>query len=748
MSQGTAQADATPAGDPHFFISRAGPDRDYAVRIAYILETAGYRVVIQDRDIVNESFMAAMHGALSSGARTIALLSNDYMDPKRVHCAAEWQATITSDPSNTRRRLIVFRVGECVPVGLLQPLAYWDLVRVRDETLLADIVLGAVSPDAGTALPEAVAQFWREGRPIVHHQIYETLNFTGRGDAIADIDNALTSGETAAITQSRVAVRGMGGIGKSTLARQYAYEASAAGLFAGIWWLNAARDKGSGGYDGIESALLELRDTLYPGTEPPRERAPAARGMLDFIANGGFAKPWLLVYDNVDDMRALEAWKPPRNAHVLITTRITTFRKGEVTPIAIEEWALPDAVDYLLRESGRDDLTRTDAEAVAEKLGRLPLALSHAAAYLREVPTATAASYLAAIERRMRSVPPSMADAKSVYATFQEAIAQAEAQAAGATQIITFAALLAPDNIPVELLAQDAKLYPPELAAVLTDPDGLEATTGALARLSLIEQDREARTFSVHRLVQEAALDRLLSDDRKSWQSAGVAVCGAAHPGYDHTRWPAFERLLAHTRVVAWAADDDIGASLGDLFGQIGRYYYDRAAYAEAAPAMQRSLDIREKALGPDHPDVGTSLNNLAGLYEAQGKYDLAEPLYKRTITILEKALGPDHPSVGTSLNNLAGLYEAQGKYDLAEPLYKRTITILEKALGPDHPSVGTSLNNLAILLANTDRLDEAAPLATRALAICERALGTAHTRTRTVAQTVAGIEAMRARRE
>ncbi|MBO0237246.1 tetratricopeptide repeat protein, partial [Vibrio parahaemolyticus] len=77
---------------------------------------------------------------------------------------------------------------------------------------------------------------------------------------------------------------------------------------------------------------------------------------------------------------------------------------------------------------------------------------------------------------------------------------------------------------------------------------------------------------------------------------------------------------------------------------------------------------IREKALGPDHPNVAMSLNSLAGLYDAQGQYALAEPLYKRSLAIREKALGPDHPNVAMSLNNLAGLYGAQGQDALGEP--------------------------------------------------------------------------------
>ena len=75
-------------------------------------------------------------------------------------------------------------------------------------------------------------------------------------------------------------------------------------------------------------------------------------------------------------------------------------------------------------------------------------------------------------------------------------------------------------------------------------------------------------------------------------------------------------------------------------------------------PLYKRALAIREKALGPDHPDVAKSLNNLAGLYREQGRYADAEPLFKRSLAIYEKALGPDHPDVATSLNNLAGLYE------------------------------------------------------------------------------------------
>jgi tetratricopeptide (TPR) repeat protein len=143
---------------------------------------------------------------------------------------------------------------------------------------------------------------------------------------------------------------------------------------------------------------------------------------------------------------------------------------------------------------------------------------------------------------------------------------------------------------------------------------------------------------------------------------------------------------------------------------------YQQGRYSEATEIAEEVLQLREKALGPDHPDVAISLNNLAAIYEAQGKHGEAEALYKRSLEIREKALGPDHPYVATSLNNLAELYRVQGKYSEAEPLYKRSLEIWEKALGPDHPNVATSLNNLVLLYEAQGKYAEAEPFYKRLL--------------------------------
>jgi CHAT domain-containing protein/Flp pilus assembly protein TadD len=154
---------------------------------------------------------------------------------------------------------------------------------------------------------------------------------------------------------------------------------------------------------------------------------------------------------------------------------------------------------------------------------------------------------------------------------------------------------------------------------------------------------------------------------------------------------------------------------------------YRAGKYAEAVPIAQQLLGLREKMLGPEHPDVAQALNNLALLFKSRGRYAEAEQFYNRTVSTLEKMFGANHPDVCIALNNLAVLYEEIGRYGEAEPILKRVLALRENALGPDHVDVAGSLNNLAELYHSTGRIDEAEPLFTRSLAVREKAFGPDH---------------------
>jgi len=193
------------------------------------------------------------------------------------------------------------------------------------------------------------------------------------------------------------------------------------------------------------------------------------------------------------------------------------------------------------------------------------------------------------------------------------------------------------------------------------------------------------------------------------------------------------ERALEIRERLLGTEHPDVAASIDNL----ASIYTGNAEYVKAEPLYRRALAIREKALGKDHPETAKSLNNLAEVYRIQGKYLEAEPLYKRALEIQEKALGKDHLEIAESLNNLGALYYSQGKYVETEPLFRRAFEIREKALGKDHPQVALSLNNLALLYRTQGKYVEGEPLFKRALDIREKALGKDHSDT---AQSLANL--------
>lgn len=171
------------------------------------------------------------------------------------------------------------------------------------------------------------------------------------------------------------------------------------------------------------------------------------------------------------------------------------------------------------------------------------------------------------------------------------------------------------------------------------------------------------------------------------------------------------------------AKHPDLATSLNNL----AVIYRAQGLIAQAEPLHQRALAIREKAFGPDHPAIVTSLNNLAEIYKVKGNFAQSEALFQRALAIRAHTLSPNHPNIVASLNNLAGVYDAQGKFAQAEPLYKRLLAIDAATLGPNNPDFAVRLNNLAARYFAQAWFAQAEPLYQRALAINEKSLGKNH---------------------
>lgn len=166
-----------------------------------------------------------------------------------------------------------------------------------------------------------------------------------------------------------------------------------------------------------------------------------------------------------------------------------------------------------------------------------------------------------------------------------------------------------------------------------------------------------------------------------------------------------------------------LASSLGNLATTLAR----TGAYAEAKTLQQRALAIREKAQGHDHPALAANLTGLGMVYYDIAEFIAARRLHSRALNLLERALPPGHPNLAVSLTNLANTHSAVGEYRTARVLHQRALTIWEAAYGPEHPHVGSSLDNLANMHAYLGEYATAKALHERALAIRVKQHGPDH---------------------
>jgi len=193
-------------------------------------------------------------------------------------------------------------------------------------------------------------------------------------------------------------------------------------------------------------------------------------------------------------------------------------------------------------------------------------------------------------------------------------------------------------------------------------------------------------------------------------------------------------RPIAEAATRRAGGDGEAGAA---VYNSIGATLVLAGHYADAEPLLRRAVEIREKVLGPDHPDVARGLNNLGTVYEAMGRYDDAWKYYQRALALKERVMGPRHPSVASGLNNLGVVLTRRHRLDEAEQTLERSLAIWQEALGPDHADVANALTNLGAVHEAKGDPTGARDLYQRALAIRERALGPDHPH---VALTLTGL--------
>jgi tetratricopeptide (TPR) repeat protein len=709
-----------------FFISYNSADKNWAEWTAWMLEEAGYTTVLQAWDFrPGSNFVLEMQRAASEAERTIAILSPAYLDA--LYTQPEWATAFVQDPTGEKGTLLPVCIQKCDLKGLLPAIIHINLVDL-DETaankaLLQGIRRERMKPPVKPAFPR-VAQRSVTEQPRFPGALPPTWNvphnrnpnFTGREEHLASLKMAMSSGKPAALTQ---AIHGLGGVGKTQLALEYAYRNVAD--YDVVWWVRSEEP----------ATLAADYASLAKALDLPEKEAADQLLIIKAVKQWLEQNPkWLLVFDNAKDRADVQEYFPHgQMGYVLITSRNANWR-GIATPLDVKVLERSESIDLLLKRTGYTD--REAADTLADALGDLPLALEQAGAYM-DATRRLLSDYLKLFTDRKNELwdrvgpPPDYRD--TVATTWNIAFDEVKQISSSGADLLNLCAFLAPDDIPVELLNSGVQYLPESLAAVAADPLAFDDAVDPLRRYSLVEITAE--TISVHRLVQAVTRDRLDEDEWKKWAEAAVRIVNKAFPsGSDDVRtWPVCSRLLPHALAAAEHAEalDVAPDSTGRLLNQTGVYLEGHAQFAKAKGMHERALAIYEAEYGPDHPDVATNVNNLGLVLQALGDMEGAKKMFERALAIDESTYGPDHPQVAIYVNNLGLVLKVLGNIEGAKKMHERALAIYEAEYGPDHPDVATNVNNLGLVLKALGDMEGAKKMFERALAIDEATYGPDH---------------------
>jgi tetratricopeptide (TPR) repeat protein len=598
-----------------------------------------------------------------------------------------------------------------------------------------------------------------------------TNHFVGRLEQLDTLHQELQRTDRVAIS----AVAGMGGIGKTELAVQYARKHLQA-YPGGVCWLQVQ-------LGDLEAQIVQYAQVDLGLPVPQMQNEQPLDKQITWCWNHWEpVGPVLIVLDNVTKLSDCHAilLAPPERFRILVTTRERGLDPNFYElPLAIlsEE----DAVTLLKQmvSPERIESERSTAETLCERLGYLPLALELVGRYLAQDRGLSLAVVATGLEAQGLSSDvlykndknyPLMTAQRGCRAAFElswQSLAQESQEVA--RLLSWFAADVLPwslaekamqqirgedysigaarrqlDNLhlvqAVSTIADALKLHPllrkffqgksPNLAETGIGNERLqEAIAVTMAKISqLIPQTPTLeiiQSFSIFvshlsEVAQQYA--HSLDDENLIWPFVGLGRFYEGQGLYGLAE-PWFELCLEVIRERFGGEHPDVASSLNSL----ASLYQSQGRYSEAEPLLVKALEMHKQLLGDEHPNMASSLNNLAYLYNSQGRYSEAEPLYVEALKMRKQLLGDEHPDVANSLNNLASLYDSQGRYSEAGPLYVKALEMRKQLLGDEHPDVASSLNNLASLYESQGRYSKAEPLLVEALEMHKQLLGDEH---------------------
>jgi tetratricopeptide (TPR) repeat protein len=754
-----------------FFVSHVADDVNWAEWVAWELEKAGYTSILQKWDFApGANSVLEIHRAVEQSRYIIAILSANYFQTLDVQ--TEWAAAFRRAEGD-RPILIPLRVEECEASGLLAPLTTIDLVGLDEDQARAKLLDNLQVMHVGRAKPLAAPSFpARRGglkrgpaypsssSPRIWNVPYRRNNkFVGRESSLERIAAALDDGQIAAASQ---AVAGLGGVGKTQLAVEYAYRHQ--DKYDVVWWIRAEKQATLISDYAALGTALSLPECIDP------DQVIVLTAVRRWLETN---ESWLLVFDNAEDPDGALGQRWPfetakdllptiGSGHVLITTRDTRWEDVAFLT-SIDVFDMPESLHFL--ETHTEGSFDPDiASQLADALGRLPLALGQASAYIRQSGISFA-NYL----ERLNSTPQRILSTPSDYrvtvaTTWQLSIEHVRSSAPSAESVLQTCAFLAPENIPVSLLEGEASRGAP-----LWDQADLEAAIMSLRRYSLLKSD--GQSITVHRLLQEVVRASLPTSAESRMASHATELVNAAFPerSGDLLHGDECDWLLSHAlTATAYSLKlEAVPAATSQLLVRVGAYLQVRARYTEAKTCFEQALKLLDshdadsagmlpkvltglgwilrdlgqpkgartcleravsiyQASDPDNGGLARTLTGLGLVLRDLGELGTARAALERALEVSEK-VGPSSVETADILDVFGRVMRTNGDLNKARAYLERALSIREAIHGSRDPGVGLTLMILGRVLGDLGELDLALSDLERALRILENSYGKDH---------------------
>ncbi|KAJ5536023.1 hypothetical protein N7513_009209 [Penicillium frequentans] len=574
---------------------------------------------------------------------------------------------------------------------------------------------------------------------------------------------------------SRVALVGIGGVGKSQLSIEYSYRVRSQTPSTWVLWIhasNAARFEQSFRDIAEQAKLFGRKDPIVNIFQLVESWLQDAK------------RKWLLILDNVDDdgflrqpatgQQGLEAsqsnlsTKPlleylPRssNGSILITSRnreVALKMIDHQDVIQVHPMARPEALELLQRKAGLAAVT-PDSSKLVEELDFMPLAIIQAASYItHRAPRCSVSQYLELLQKSDREVIKLLDyeaghhyrdwEAKnSILVTWQISFNYIRRTRPSAADLLSLMSFFDRHGVSQDLLrvqqetntenssseentleySDDTNTDSPSKSNIDQD---FEVDISTLRDFSFISVNKDSTVFTMHRLVQLTVRVWLKTAQRlERWKEQFIMILWQRFPTGEFENWARCQSLFPHVKS---AISQRPGSQ--DTLEKWATLLYNGAWYAQASGNIAESIEMasisrteRVFMFGLESEKTLESSEMLAGAYEKGGRWDEAEQLEVQVIETRKTRLGADHPDTLTSMGNLALALWNQGRWKEAEQLEVQVIETRKTRLGADHPNTLTSMANLALALWKQGRWEEAEQLQVQALETLKTKLGVDH---------------------